>query len=194
MGPSGCGKSTLLHLMGGLDTPTSGEVWVNDQPVHRMHETALSLFRREYVGVVFQFFNLLPQLTALENVVFPLRLLGISASESESRAANLLEAVGLQGKSQRLPSEISGGEQQRVAIARALVHRPHIVLADEPTGNLDSATSAYVLKILKDLHDTYHTTLLLVTHAAEVSRAATRVVTMHDGQFVANGVVPSSKS
>ncbi len=183
-GPSGCGKSTLLHLTGGLDTPSSGEVWVNDQPIHRMDERKLSLFRRNHVGVIFQFFNLLPQLTTLENVGLPLRLLGISTAESESRASHLLDEVGLRGKSARLPSELSGGEQQRVAIARALVHRPRVVLADEPTGNLDSATSATVLAVLKDLQRSYEATLLLVTHSHEVAMAAQHTVTMQDGMIV----------
>jgi len=184
MGPSGCGKSTLLHLVGGLDTPSTGEVWVHGQAVHQMNEHLLSLFRRKHVGVVFQFFNLLPQLTVLENVYLPLRLLGISPSESESRASELIDKVGLNGKANRLPSELSGGEQQRVAIARALIHRPQLVLADEPTGNLDSATSDMVLSILKDLQKTYKTTLLLVTHSTEVSASAERTIRMQDGAIL----------
>jgi len=183
-GPSGCGKSTLLHITAGLDMPSSGEVWVSDRPIHQMGERDLSLFRRRNVGVIFQFFNLLPQLTALENICVPLRLLGISARESASRATTLLEEVGLRGKSARLPSELSGGEQQRVAIARAMVHRPQIILADEPTGNLDSTTSSAVLNLLKDLQRFYKTTLLMVTHSLEVSLAAQRTFTMQDGQFV----------
>jgi putative ABC transport system ATP-binding protein len=188
MGPSGCGKSTLLHIAGGLDAPSTGEVWVDDQPIHRMQEHNLSLFRRQRVGVIFQFFNLLPQLTALENVCIPLRLLGVAPSEAETRASALLDEVGLRGKSARLPAELSGGEQQRVAIARALAHRPRIVLADEPTGNLDSATSATVLAVLKDLQDAYQTTLLLVTHSTEVARVARRTVAMQDGQIVSKTV------
>lgn len=184
MGPSGCGKSTLLHIAGGLDTPSSGEVWVNRQPIHQMSEKDLSLFRRQDVGIIFQFFNLLPQLTVLENISLPLRLLGVSSVESETRATTLLEEVGLGSKSARLPSEASGGEQQRVAIARALVHRPQLVLADEPTGNLDSATSATVLAVLKDLHRTHQTTLFLVTHSVEISAAADRVIQMQDGQIL----------
>ena len=184
MGPSGCGKSTLLHIAGGLDTPSSGEVWVNRQPIHQMSEKDLSLFRRQDVGTIFQFFNLLPQLTVLENISLPLRLLGVSPVESETRATTLLEEVGLGSKSARLPSEVSGGEQQRVAIARALVHRPQLVLADEPTGNLDSATSATVLAVLKDLHRTHQTTLFLVTHSVEISAAADRVIQMQDGQIL----------
>ena len=184
MGPSGCGKSTLLHITGGLDTPSSGEVWVHGQPIHRMEERRLSLFRRHHVGIIFQFFNLLPSLTALENTVLPLRWLGISPAEAQSRASRLLEEVGLRGKLARLPAELSGGEQQRVAIARALAHHPQVILADEPTGNLDSATSTTVLAILKDMQRMRQTTLLLVTHSAEVSRTAHHTITMQDGQFL----------
>lgn len=183
MGPSGCGKSTLLHIIGGLDTATAGEVWVHNQPIHRLSERDLSLFRRQHVGVIFQFFNLLPQLTTLENTALPLRLLGLSAAESDSRARTLLEEVGLRGKSERLPSELSGGEQQRVAIARALIHRPQLVLADEPTGNLDSTTSNTVLAVLKDLQRAHQTTLLLVTHSQDVSFAAHRTIHLQDGQI-----------
>ncbi len=184
MGPSGCGKSTLLHIAGGLDAPSSGEIWVADQPLHKMNERSLSLFRREKVGIIFQFFNLLPQLTALENVCLPLRLLGISPTESESRSMQLLDEVGLRSKSSHLPTELSGGEQQRVAIVRALVHHPQLVLADEPTGNLDSANSAMVLTILKDLHRVHQLTLLLVTHSQEVAVAASQIVHMQDGQII----------
>jgi len=184
MGPSGCGKSTLLHITGGLDTPSSGEVWVGERPIHRMNERNLSLFRRTDVGVVFQFFNLLPQLTTLENVCLPLRLLGIFPTESRERASAMLEQVGLRDKADRLPAELSGGEQQRVAIVRALVHRPRIVLADEPTGNLDSTTSNTVLEVLRDLQREHQTAVLLVTHSAEVARVAHRIVNMRDGQIL----------
>jgi putative ABC transport system ATP-binding protein len=181
MGPSGCGKSTLLHLIGGLDNPTSGEVWVEDQAVHEMNEKQLSLFRREKVGVIFQFFNLLPQLTVLENVALPLRMLQVSPEDADNRASSLLKEVGLHDKGERLPAELSGGEQQRVAIARALIHRPKLILADEPTGNLDSATSSSILEVLKALQKNYSTTLLLVTHAIEVAQRADRIIHMQDG-------------
>jgi putative ABC transport system ATP-binding protein len=184
MGPSGCGKSTLLHMVGGLDTPTSGEVWVNEQPIHQMDETALSRFRRDHVGIVFQFFNLLPQLSTLENISLPLRLQGVAPAETEQRALALLVKVGLAGKADRHPAELSGGEQQRLAIARAVAHRPQIVLADEPTGNLDSVTAANVLQVLKDLQQEHRTALLLVTHSTETARAAHRILTMQDGQIV----------
>lgn len=184
MGPSGCGKSTLLHLIGGLDHPTQGEVWFKDQAIHRMSENELSLFRRKNVGLVFQFFNLLPQLTVLENVYLPLRLIGTAIHEAESEAESMLDKVGLKGKSARLPSELSGGEQQRVAIARALIHKPLVVLADEPTGNLDTATSEVVLKVLKDLQKDYRATLVLVTHSNEVAATADRSIRMQDGRIV----------
>lgn len=192
MGPSGCGKSTLLHIAGGLDKPSQGEVWICGQPIHRMKERDLSLFRRRHTGIIFQFFNLLPQLTASENVALPLRLLGVSMSETDSRTSKLLEEVGLNGKFNRMPSELSGGEQQRVAIARALVHRPHIVLADEPTGNLDSVTSNTILAILKDMQHAYRTTLLLVTHSLEVSLTAHRIVNMQDGLITSKSVFPNT--
>ncbi len=184
MGPSGCGKSTLLHLVGGLDTPTEGEVWVDGLPIHRMDERALSLFRRRSVGIVFQFFNLLPQLSTLENVGLPLRMAGISAAGAERRAGTLLEEVGLKDKGHRLPLELSGGEQQRVALARALVHQPRLVLADEPTGNLDSAASRLVLDVLRNLQRARKATLLLVTHSPEVAQAAHRTLRMQDGQVI----------
>ncbi len=184
MGPSGCGKSTLLHLLGGLDHPTEGEVWIDQFAIHRMDEKALSLFRRQHVGVVFQFFNLLPQLTVMENVCLPLRLLNVPVAEAEHRGNILLEEVGLKGKADRFPQELSGGEQQRVAIVRALVHRPRVLLADEPTGNLDSATSETILSLLRDLHRAHQTTMVLVTHSQEVSRSAQRTITMHDGEIV----------
>jgi ABC-type lipoprotein export system ATPase subunit len=185
MGPSGCGKSTMLHIVGGLDTPTEGEVWFQEKALHQFGERELSLFRRESVGIVFQFFNLLPHLTCSENVCLPLRLLGVSVRESEARTSSILSEVGLGEKLNRLPAELSGGEQQRVAIARALIHRPKLVLADEPTGNLDSATSASVLKVLRDLHLAHGTTLVLVTHSEEVARVANRTIRMQDGRLVA---------
>lgn len=184
MGPSGCGKSTLLHLIGGLDNPTSGEVWVENDPIHSMNEHQLSLFRQKKVGVVFQFFNLLPQLTVLENVALPLRLLDVSPQESDQRSIALLKEVGLGDKGERLPAELSGGEQQRVAIARALVHRPKLVLADEPTGNLDTTTSGAILDVLKSLQKNYAATLILVTHATEVAKCANRIVHMQDGGLI----------
>ncbi|MFZ4693651.1 MAG: ABC transporter ATP-binding protein [Verrucomicrobiia bacterium] len=190
VGPSGCGKTTLLHLAGGLDKPTSGEVWLADQPLHRLDERALSLLRRRKVGIVFQFFNLLPHLTALENTALPLRLARAPLEESSKRAAALLAEVGLGDKAERFPSELSGGEQQRVAIARALVQEPSLLLADEPTGNLDSESSAVVMEALYRLQRSRKATLLLVTHSAQVAAAAHRVLRMRDGLLV--GQTPST--
>ncbi|MDD2709704.1 MAG: ABC transporter ATP-binding protein [Verrucomicrobiae bacterium] len=184
MGPSGCGKSTLLHVVGGLDMPSAGGVFVNGEAVHAMDGARLGLFRRRHVGVVFQFFNLLPQLTVMENVCLPLRLAGMPFADCRKRADEMLEKVGLPGKAERLPAELSGGEQQRVAIARALIHRPRVVLADEPTGNLDSHTSGMVLDVLRDLQREQQTTLLLVTHSPEVARQAHRTIRMQDGRIV----------
>lgn len=184
VGPSGCGKTTLLHLAGGLDKPTSGEVWLQDQPLHRLDERTLSLLRRHKVGIVFQFFNLLPHLTALENIALPLRLARAPVRESLARAAALLVEVGLVDKAERLPAELSGGEQQRVAIARALVQEPSLLLADEPTGNLDSESSAVVMEALHRLQQSRKATLLLVTHSAQVAAAAHRVLRMRDGLLV----------
>ena len=190
VGPSGCGKTTLLHLAGGLDKPTSGEVWLADQPLHRLDERTLSLLRRRKVGIVFQFFNLLPHLTALENTALPLRLARAPLEESSKRAAALLAEVGLGDKAERFPAELSGGEQQRVAIARALVQEPSLLLADEPTGNLDSESSALVMESLFRLQRSRKATLLLVTHSAQVAAAAHRVLRMRDGLLV--GQTPST--
>ncbi|MCC7519666.1 MAG: ABC transporter ATP-binding protein [Verrucomicrobiae bacterium] len=191
VGPSGCGKTTLLHLAGGLDQPTSGEIWLEDQPLHRLDERALALLRRRKVGIVFQFFNLLPHLTALENIALPLRLARTPASRGYARAKALLEEVGLSDKGARHPAELSGGEQQRVALARALVHEPALLLADEPTGNLDSESSGVVLEALRRLQRSRGAALLLVTHSARIAAAADRVLRMRDGLLIeANAAVP----
>jgi putative ABC transport system ATP-binding protein len=185
VGPSGCGKSTLLHITGGLDKPTEGEAIVLDSKLHAMGERELSLFRKKHLGVVFQFFNLLPQLTALENVMIPLRLQKVAFAEAEKRSSEILGQVGLGDKADRLPAELSGGEQQRVAIARAVVHRPNLLLADEPTGNLDSKTSANVLDVLQQLRREHTLTVLLVTHSEDVASSADRRIVMQDGRILA---------
>lgn len=192
VGPSGCGKTTLLHLAGGLDQPTSGEVWMEDQPLHRLDERALALLRRRKVGIVFQFFNLFPHLNALENTALPLRLARVAASEARRRALALLDEVGLGDKGARLPAELSGGEQQRVALARALVHGPRLLLADEPTGNLDSESSAVVLDALQRLRRSRGAALLLVTHSAQVAAAADRCLRMRDGHLVGADLAPAA--
>ncbi len=183
-GPSGCGKSTLMHLIGGMDTPTTGEIMVDGVPLHRADDRALTEYRRRRLGVVFQFFNLLPTMTVEENVAFPLLLQGEAAGQSQERAAALLARVGLTGRSGHFPHQLSGGEQQRVAIARALVHQPRVLLADEPTGNLDSEATGTVMELLRGIAADRSTTLLVVTHSLEVASAAERQVTMRDGRVV----------
>lgn len=185
VGPSGSGKSTLLNLLGGLDRADSGEVTVADIPLHTANEKTLTAYRRWQVGFIFQRFNLLPRLTALENVALPLMLGGIPRAERETRAADLLTRVGLAHRLTHRPVELSGGEQQRTSIARALVHQPALILADEPTGNLDSATGAEVLNLLRELNRESGVTLVLVTHDPDVAAYADRIVRLRDGEIVA---------
>ncbi len=181
LGPSGSGKSTLLALVAGLDRPTEGEVWLDGQPVHALSEDALALLRRRSVGFVFQSFQLLPHLTALENVLVPLELRGVA--RPEARAAELLADVGLAERVHHYPAQLSGGEQQRVALARAFAGDPPLLLADEPTGNLDSSTGAKVLDLLLDLQRRTGATLVLVTHDAEVAARADRRIYLRDGRI-----------
>jgi putative ABC transport system ATP-binding protein len=184
MGPSGSGKSTLLNLVCGLDEPTSGSVKVDGVELSGLTDDARTRLRREKIGMIFQTFNLLPTLTALENVALPLRLQGLSKKESEGRAAEMLGRVGLKQRTIHRPDELSGGERQRVAIARALIFRPPLLLGDEPTGNLDSKTGAEILVLLDDLQQEYQSTLLMVTHNAEAAAFCNRIVRLHDGQIV----------
>jgi putative ABC transport system ATP-binding protein len=181
LGPSGSGKSTLLALAAGLDRPTEGEVYLDGRPLHRLSEDALARVRRRQVGFVFQSFHLLHNLTARENVLLPLELL--AASDAEARADELLERVGLAERGHHYPSQLSGGEQQRVALARAFAPRPDLLLADEPTGNLDGATGERVLRILRELRDQAGTTLVLVTHDPAVAALADRRVYLRDGRI-----------
>ena len=183
MGPSGCGKSTLLHLLGGLDRPTAGEVVVAGQRLDALSESARAVMRRETVGFVFQAYNLIPNLTVAGNVDLPGLLAGHPPAEVAARREELLEALGLADKDRAFPGELSGGQQQRAAIARALVNRPAVLLADEPTGNLDSRSGAEVLALLRCFHADGQTTVL-VTHDAKVASFAGRVVFMRDGQLV----------
>ncbi len=183
MGASGSGKSTLLHLLGALDTPSSGSLEVDGKALHALDDAALSRFRRERLGFVFQFFHLLPTLSVLENVLMPARLAGTSGPEAQRRAQALLERVGLAGREKESPDVLSGGQQQRVAIARALVTRPVLLLADEPTGNLDSASSAGVLQLLAELMREQQATLVMATHSAEAARIAGRIVRLRDGRI-----------
>jgi putative ABC transport system ATP-binding protein len=179
-GPSGCGKSTLLHLLGGLDRPTDGEVWLGGRRIDRLGERALARLRRRTVGFVFQAYHLMDELTAAENVELPALLAGASPRAARGRAAALLDRVGLADRARHLPSELSGGQRQRVAIARALVNEPLVVLADEPTGNLDSAATHDVLRLFGELRAAGQT-LVLVTHDERVAATADRVLALRDG-------------
>jgi putative ABC transport system ATP-binding protein len=183
MGPSGCGKSTLLHLLGGLDRPSGGELWLAGRRIDQLGERALSRLRRDQVGFVFQAFHLMDELTAVENVELPALLAGRSARAARRRAAELLEQVGLADRARFLPSALSGGQRQRVAIARALVARPTVVLADEPTGNLDSQSTVEVLRLFEDLHEAGQT-LMIVTHDSRIAATADRLISMRDGAFL----------
>jgi ABC-type lipoprotein export system ATPase subunit len=183
MGPSGCGKSTLLHLLGGLDRPSSGEITVAGQSIRGLGERALARIRRDKVGFVFQAFHLMDELTAVENVELPALLAGRSPRAARRRAKELLDRVGLADRASFLPSALSGGQRQRVAIARALVADPLLVLADEPTGNLDSEATLEVLRLFDSLH-TAGQTLVIVTHDSRIAATADRMISMRDGAFV----------
>jgi putative ABC transport system ATP-binding protein len=183
-GPSGCGKSTLMHLLAGIDRPTSGEIFVNGLALHQVDEKALTRYRRDQLGIVFQFFNLLPTMTALENVMFPLLLQQTPRDAARDRAREILALVGLAERADHFAHQLSGGEQQRTAIARAIVHRPQLLIADEPTGNLDSASTESVMKALRTVADQKLATLIVVTHSEEIARAASRQVSMRDGKIL----------
>jgi putative ABC transport system ATP-binding protein len=183
VGPSGSGKSTLLNLIGGLDRPTSGEIRIDGQAMASLSDDDLTRLRRDKIGFIFQFFNLLPSLTCLENVALPLHLKGLPRKEIEKRARELLELVQLGQRMDHLPDELSGGERQRVAIARALAFYPPVLLADEPTGNLDTRTGAEILKLIHDLHERLHATVLIVTHDLNVAENCPRTVTLRDARI-----------
>jgi ABC-type lipoprotein export system ATPase subunit len=182
-GPSGCGKSTLLHLMGGLDHPSEGEIFVGEIPLHQADEKSLTHYRRHHLGLVFQFFNLLPTMDVLENVELPLLLQGEKPATARRRAAEVLELVDLQTRHQHFPHQLSGGQMQRAAIARALVHKPSLLLADEPTGNLDSENAAKVLQTLQTIAAEGLTTMVVVTHSPTVAAAAPRQLSLLDGRL-----------
>jgi putative ABC transport system ATP-binding protein len=182
MGPSGSGKSTLLHLIGGLDRPSSGELLVDGRLIAQMVDDEVTLFRRTKIGFVFQFFNLLPTLTALENVALPLVLDGRPKGEADARAEMLLAKVGLAKRKLHLPEELSGGEIQRIAIARALAFKPPILLADEPTGNLDSKTGEAILTVLRQINQEEGCTVVMVTHSEEAARYGDRKIFLRDGR------------
>ncbi|WP_346939089.1 ABC transporter ATP-binding protein [uncultured Clostridium sp.] len=181
VGESGSGKSTLLNILGGLMACDNGEIIINDNHIEKLTENELALFRRNNLGFIFQTYNLLPQLSALENVEMPLIFSGISKNERRTRAKEMLERVGLADRMEHKPAELSGGQQQRVSIARALISNPKVILADEPTGNLDSKTSIEILNLLKELNQTYNMTFLVVTHSQVVYKYADKIVKMEDG-------------
>lgn len=183
LGRSGSGKSTLLNLISGIDMPDAGSVSVDGLELTTLTEHKRTLFRREHIGFIYQFFNLVPSLTAQENIEFTLELNGIPAGESTKRVLSLMEELGIADKAARYPSQLSGGEQQRVAIARALIHKPKIVLADEPTGNLDARTGQAILGLLHKMLKEQNSTLLLVTHSLEVANSTKRIVTLEDGRL-----------
>ena len=187
-GPSGCGKSTLMHLLGGLDTPSAGEIYVGSLALHSADERALTTYRRRDLGIVFQFFNLLPTMNVLENISLPLLLAGQPPSQTRAQAMELLELVGMTPRAGHFVHQLSGGEMQRTAIARALIHRPRLLLADEPTGNLDSAGAARVLDVLRQVATHALTTLIVVTHSEEVARTANRRIRLKDGRLDENGL------
>jgi putative ABC transport system ATP-binding protein len=182
MGPSGSGKSTLLHLIGGLDRPSSGDLLVDGRLIGQMADDEVTLFRRTKVGFVFQFFNLLPTLTALENVTLPFVLDGVSKGEADRRARSILEKVGLEQRRHHLPEELSGGEIQRVAMARALAFDPPILLADEPTGNLDSKNGDAILSLLRKIKEERGCTVVMVTHSDEAASYGERIIFLRDGR------------
>ncbi len=181
VGPSGSGKSTLLGLIAGLDRPTSGSITLDGVEISAMRESALARYRRDHIGYIFQSFHLIPTLTALENVLVPLELAGMRTAQD--RATELLNTVGLGERLHHYPVQLSGGEQQRVAVARAFACRPPILLADEPTGNLDSATGQHVMQLLQSLHRDYGTTLVLVTHDRSIASSMERVISLRDGRI-----------
>ena len=183
MGPSGCGKSTLLHLLGGLDRPSGGEIWLAGRRIDRLTEKALARMRSDAIGFVFQAFHLMDELTAVENVELPALLAGRSPRDARRIASDLLERVGLSDRAAFLPAALSGGQRQRVAIARALANEPTVVLADEPTGNLDSAATLEVLRLFESLH-TAGQTLVVVTHDSRIAATADRMISMRDGAFI----------
>ncbi|MCL2386169.1 MAG: ABC transporter ATP-binding protein [Defluviitaleaceae bacterium] len=182
VGASGSGKSTLMHLLGGVDRPTSGKVIIDGNEIYKSNESELAIFRRRNIGIIYQFYNLIPTLTAEENIMLP-RLLD-NRRPDESKLQNILETIGLTDRAKHLPSELSGGQQQRVSVGRALINDPAIILADEPTGNLDSKTSREIIDLLKLSNKRFNQTLLVITHDENVALQADRVITISDGQIL----------
>jgi len=190
MGPSGSGKSTLLHLLAGLEAPTSGEIYLDEMPITKMSDDQMTVFRRRHIGFVFQFFNLLPTLSAEENVALPLLLDGQSMKSARPKAVSMLERVGLGRRLNHRPDELSGGEAQRVAIARALVFEPSLLIADEPTGNLDSRNGEEVLSVIRDLARQFGVTVVMATHDPRAAEYGDRIARLRDGELVEEGTIP----
>ena len=183
-GPSGCGKSTLMHLIAGLDTPSSGEIVVAGLPLHSANDAQLTAYRRKQAGIVFQFFHLMPTMSVMENVCLPLLLRGDPLPSARARAAEVIDLVGLGDRVRHGVHELSGGQLQRTAIARAIVHEPAVLLADEPTGNLDSATAGQIMELLQKISSQRRTTMLVVTHSEEIARQAARCIRLRDGKIL----------
>ena len=187
IGPSGSGKSTLLHLLGGVDKPTSGKVYVDGCDVYAQNEEKLAIFRRRQVGLIYQFYNLIPVLDVVENMTLPVLLDGQTVNQK--RLNELLDTLGLRGRERHLPNQLSGGQQQRVSIGRALMNAPAVVLADEPTGNLDSKNSQEIVELLRLSNRTYHQTLVVITHDEQLALQADRVIAIEDGKIVRDEVI-----
>lgn len=188
-GPSGSGKSTLLHILGGVDQPTSGKVFMKGKDVYGQDEESLAIFRRRHVGLIYQFYNLIPVLNVVENMTLPVMLDGRDVEEE--RFAQLLETLRLRGREEHLPNQLSGGQQQRVSIGRALMNAPAVVLADEPTGNLDSKNSQDIIALLKESNQRYNQTLVIITHDETIARQANRILTIEDGKIFQDEVIRS---
>lgn len=187
IGPSGSGKSTLLHMLGGVDRPTGGKVYVQDTDMYTLDETQLAIFRRRQIGLIYQFFNLIPVLTVEENITLPLLL--DQQKVDQKQLADLVNTLNLQHRLNHLPNQLSGGQQQRVSIGRAIIGNPAIMLADEPTGNLDSRNSSEIIVLLKMLNKTYHQTLIVITHDERIALQADRIISIEDGRIAKNEVI-----
>ena len=182
VGASGSGKSTLLHLIGGVDRPTSGKVFINDEDIYKLNNDDLAIFRRRQIGLIYQFYNLIPILNVVENIALPLELDGRKPDKTDLN--EMLELLGLENRKSHLPSQLSGGEQQRVSIGRALITRPSLILADEPTGNLDSKASEEIVNLLKKTNKKYNQTIIMITHNLEIAKMTDRIITIEDGRIV----------
>ena len=182
VGASGSGKSTLLHLIGGVDRPTSGKVFINDEDIYKLNNDDLAIFRRRQIGLIYQFYNLIPILNVIENISLPLELDGRKPDKNDLN--EMLELLGLENRKSHLPSQLSGGEQQRVSIGRALITRPSLILADETTGNLDSKASEEIVNLLKKTNKKYNQTIIMITHNLEIAKMTDRIITIEDGRIV----------